>query len=250
MATFDDLLSVLQGASNSAASNLSGPVDAINWALGKAGLPVSKKPIGGSEWLREIGFTAEPKNQNLGLLGEAVGGILPIVATAKAPQIAQGMNRMADNLNAPKSLNPQTGAVVWGSGPNDYRMTHKAPTPDFGAPLHDLTGGGQMYPADVYSPKAVQYYGTGYPSFDKEAFDLARRVRGNPDAEVVMYRAVPKGVKDINPGDWVSLSKGYAKNHGESVLENKYDILSKKVKAKELFTNADSIHEFGYNPIE
>ena len=133
----------------------------------------------------------------------------------------------------------------------DYRGSHTAPGPDFGAPLHDLTGGGQMYPADVYSPKAAQYYGTGYPKADKEAFDLAKRVKGNPDAEVTMYRAVPnnKDITDINAGDWVTLSKDYAKTHGESVLGD-YKIISKRVKAKDLWTNADSIHEFGYHPSE
>lgn len=131
-----------------------------------------------------------------------------------------------------------------------YRGSHTAPGPDFGAPLHDLTGGGQMYPADVYSTKAAQYYGTGYPKADKEAFALANKVRGNPDAEVMMYRAVPKdaSIESINTGDWVTLSKDYAKNHGEAVLDNDYKIISKKVKAKDLWTNADSIHEFGYWP--
>lgn len=131
-----------------------------------------------------------------------------------------------------------------------YRGSHTAPSPEFGAPLYDLTGGGQMYPADVYSAKAVQYYGTGYPKADREAFALAQKVKGNPDAEVTMYRAVPKdeNIKSINVGDWVSLSKDYAKTHGESVLKNNYKILEKKVKAKDLWTNADSIHEFGYHP--
>jgi len=131
-----------------------------------------------------------------------------------------------------------------------YRGSHTAPGPDFGAPLHDLTGGGQMYPADVYSAKAAQFYGTGYPKADKEAFDLAKKIRGNPNAEVTMYRAVPKDEKitKINEGDWVTLSKDYAKVHGESVLGDDYKIISQKVKAKELWTNADSIHEFGYHP--
>lgn len=138
------------------------------------------------------------------------------------------------------------------SGLFDYRGSHAAPGPDFGAPLHDLTGGGQMYPADVYSPKAAQYYGTGYAKADKEAFDLARRVKGNPDAEVTMYRAVPnnKDISEINVGDWVTLSQDYAKNHGDSVLQGDYKIIKKKVKAKDLWTNADSIHEFGYHPSE
>jgi hypothetical protein len=134
--------------------------------------------------------------------------------------------------------------------PNAYRGSHLAPGPDFGAPLHDLTGGGQMYPSDVYSASATRIYGTGYPQADKEAFALAKQVRGNPDAQVTMYRAVPKddNIKEINKGDWVSLSKDYAKNHGEAVLKGDYKIISKKVKAKNLWTNADSIHEFGYHP--
>ncbi len=120
MATLDDFLSFLQGASNSAASAVSAPVDGINWALGKVGVPVSKKPVGGSEWLKELGFTAEPKNKTAGLLGEAVGGVLPIVAQAKAPQIAAGINQMISNAQAPRTLNPQTGAVVWHGSPHRF----------------------------------------------------------------------------------------------------------------------------------
>jgi hypothetical protein len=151
----------------------------------------------------------------------------------------------------PTGLLQQTNKVI--ANPQEtmnYRGTHTAPSPEFGAPLYDLTGGGQMYPADVYSSKAVQYYGTGYPRADKEAFALANRVRGNPEAEVIMYRAVPKNkeITSINAGDWVSLSKDYAKTHGESALKGNYKILEQKVKAKDLWTNADSIHEFGYHP--
>lgn len=120
MGTLDDFVSFLQGASNSAASMVSAPVDGINWALGKVGLPVSKKPVGGSEWLREVGFTAEPKNRNAGLLGEAVGGVIPIVAQAKAPQIAAGLNRVAANAAAPRTLHPQTGAIVWHGSPHKF----------------------------------------------------------------------------------------------------------------------------------
>lgn len=120
MAALDDFLSFLQGASNSAASAVSAPVDGINWALGKVGVPVSKKPVGGSEWLKELGFTAEPKNKTAGLLGEAVGGVLPIVAQAKAPQIAAGINQMISNAQAPRTLNPQTGAIVWHGSPHKF----------------------------------------------------------------------------------------------------------------------------------
>jgi hypothetical protein len=129
-----------------------------------------------------------------------------------------------------------------------YRMTHTAPNREFGATLDDLTGGGQMYPADVYSPKGYQYYGTGN-SFDKKAFDIANRFKGKPDATVEIYRAVPKGVSDeINPGDWVTLTKDYAEEHGQGPLKGDYKIIKKKVKASDIYTNADSIHEWGYDP--
>lgn len=120
MATLDDLLSVLQGASNSAASTVSAPVDGINWILKKAGFPVSDKPVGGSDWLKDKGLMADPKNQNLGYVGEAIGGVLPMVAAAKAPQIASALNQMGANMAAPRTLNPQTGAIVWHGSPHKF----------------------------------------------------------------------------------------------------------------------------------
>jgi hypothetical protein len=90
------LLDFLQGASNSAASNVSAPVDGLAWLLRKAGLPIPANPIGGSDWMAEKGLTAQPKNRNMGLLGEAFGGVAPIVAAAKAPQIAKGLLALDD----------------------------------------------------------------------------------------------------------------------------------------------------------
>lgn len=52
----------------------------------------------------------------------------------------------------------------------------------------------------------------------------------------------------IQKGDWVSPSKKYATEHGRDNLNNKYRIISKTVKAKELYTDGNSIHEWGYHP--
>lgn len=131
----------------------------------------------------------------------------------------------------------------------DYRMEHQSPGREGNAPLSDLTGDGNIYPEDVYSNKAVQYYGTGDNVMDKQSFTKAKSYRGKPDAIVEVYRAVPKGVSDtINPGDWVTINRNYAKEHGESYFDGNYDILSKKVRARDIFTNGDSIHEWGYEP--
>lgn len=52
---------------------------------------------------------------------------------------------------------------------------------------------------------------------------------------------------EINDGDWVTISKDYAKQHGISNLNNSYRILSKTVLAKQLFSDGNSLQEFGYN---
>jgi hypothetical protein len=51
----------------------------------------------------------------------------------------------------------------------------------------------------------------------------------------------------INNGDWVTTTLQYAKSHGQSVLNNKYKVLTKTVPASTLYTDGNSIHEFGYN---
>ena len=50
----------------------------------------------------------------------------------------------------------------------------------------------------------------------------------------------------INAGDWVTLTKKYAKEHSEG--EKNWIIVSKKVKASELFTDGNSWDEWGYQP--
>ncbi len=213
------------------------------------------------------------------------------------------------NSEVPESLNRQAYDQLqkqYGGGKDevlasqDYEGQHRPPGPDNGAPLHDLTGGGNIYPDDVYSNKAAQYYGSGEPSMDAPTISLAQSYKGRPNATVTIYRAIPddltneaklaklekqkaeymrrnkvpegensKGFYErvtseierlkslpeetdakatINPGDWVSINRQYAKVHGESALRGNYKIISKKVKASEVFTNGDSIHEWGYWP--
>lgn len=51
----------------------------------------------------------------------------------------------------------------------------------------------------------------------------------------------------INNGDWVTLTKQYAIEHGKSNLNGNYRLLSKTVPVKHVFTDGNSIHEFGYD---
>ena len=298
-----------QGASNAAASTVTGPVDMLAWLLRKGGVNVGDAPMGGEAWMRQKGLMATPENKLAGLLGEGAGLAAPIVAAAKAPEIAGGLLQMGRNLAAPQTMNKQTGAVL-----ADYKGQHSAPMKGEGsAPLNDLA---QIYPDDIYSSKAAQYYGHWGDSRDIESVRLMQAAKGRPNMEVTMYRAVPdltadaskemkairktieykdkfgffpmkddlsssfrakyetaglpydeiqaKAYQDmldkvnslrqtlkkplpINNGDWVTLSKAYAKEHGESALNGNYKIVSKKVPARKLFTDGNSIHEFGYD---
>lgn len=78
---FTDLL---QGASNAAASSISGPVDGIAWLLRKAGLPVPQNALGGSKWMAEQGLTKQPQNALAGLAGETLGMVGPLGLAGKA----------------------------------------------------------------------------------------------------------------------------------------------------------------------
>lgn len=125
-----------------------------------------------------------------------------------------------------------------------YRGNHHAPNAtSFGAPIHNP---GEMFPDIDTHPE--YYSGYGDKSWDRESHSAIKAARGNPEAPVTIHRAAPKGTKDINPGDWVSTSRGYAFQHGYSNLSKGFTVLSKTVPAKEVHTNGDYIHEWGWNP--
>ena len=104
------LLDFLQSASNAAASNVSGPVDGIAWLLRKAGIPVNE-PVGGSAWMERQGLTRPVQQSAASLAGESVGLLAPIVAAAKAPQIAKGLLQVGENAAAPRLLRDDKGAI-------------------------------------------------------------------------------------------------------------------------------------------
>lgn len=89
-------------------------------------------------------------------------------------------------------------------------------------------------------------------------------LKDDPDIEAVRYdrdkilpllsgkiKELESGLKSghgIEPGDWVTISRPYAKEHGDYNLNRKYKIVSKMVRARDLYTDGNSIHEWGYNP--
>lgn len=138
---------------------------------------------------------------------------------------------------------------TWLENEDDYRGLHKAPSKE-GAPLHDLTN---VYPDDIYGPNGARYYGHGDNSIDNYTISIIQSARNKPDMPIKIYRSIPKNISnqekiEINSGDWVTINRQYAIMHGESTLHGKYKILTKTVPAKTLYTDGNSIHEWGYNP--
>jgi hypothetical protein len=164
------------------------------------------------------------------------------------PAFALGLLGQAAPALAPLTKGMPVGASIKNVGEDllSYRGTHTAPNAKkYGATLDDLT---KILPDDVYSQEGKRLYGIGDRLIDSEWRIAALKTRGKPNAEIEIFRAVPKGVKEINDGDWVSTSKAYAKTHGESTLNGEYDIISKKVKAKTLSTEGYP-YEYGYNEV-
>ncbi len=178
-------------------------------------------------------YRQDPQYERAAAVGEA--------ATLGLPLMAAGLSKTAKATKAGKTLGQLAEA------PSEYRGLHTSPGRD-AAPLHDLTGGGKVYPDDVYSPQQVRYYGDA-SGHDPATFRLVNYMKGKPDAPVTVFRAVPKNAQDtINPGDWVTINRGYAESHGQGPLGGDFKIVSKQVKASDIFTNGDSIHEWGYHP--
>lgn len=78
--------------------------------------------------------------------------------------------------------------------------------------------------------------------------DMQHKIYTTIKEEIEKIKKLEKSVT-INPGDWVTINKKYAINHGKGELgQGHYKVISKVVKAKDIYTNGDSIHEWGYDP--
>jgi predicted GNAT family acetyltransferase len=93
----DALRNTAQSASNMVAENVSMPMDAIAWALRKAGVPV-EKPMFGSDWMKEKGVTPTVPEGAAKVVGDTIGMISPMGLTK------QGAKAMVDGVSKLKGL--------------------------------------------------------------------------------------------------------------------------------------------------
>jgi hypothetical protein len=136
----------------------------------------------------------------------------------------------------------------------DWRMNHRPGGPGdaeevTSAPAHDLT---QIYPSDFWRKPQNYWYNDPDSGVDQETTELLRQVRGNPDAEVEIHRSLPPehADKGILPGDWVTLSRKYAEQHGMHNDDPSQDwpVVSRTVRAGDIYTSGDSLAEWGWHP--
>ena len=135
-------------------------------------------------------------------------------------------------------------------GPDvSYRGLHTAPSRgESTAPLHALDN---IYPDDIYGPEAARFYGHGDRAMDTEVMQQLQSFRDRPDAMVTVYRAVPQDTQGvISPGDWVTPNRRYAEQHARVDDDplNDFKVVEMEVRADELWTDANSPYEFGYDP--
>ena len=225
-------------------------IEGILSAIPLAGRTISK-PMGKAarevvkDKNKDLLGALEPKNQN---------DLLSNISNDKADQIAK--------------LRAEANAQRFGEEiDTSYRVQHQAKGYNDGDPirLDDLTksidGGEAGYPDDFYTARGRSLYAPParfpddeYGIANTQSYDAIVKAKGNPEAEVTIYRAVPneENITKINEGDFVTLSPKYAELHGASGYgsrgEDAGKILSQKVKVKDLLWDGNDVNEFGYFP--
>lgn len=194
----------------------------------------------------------KPRHEDMGVItpaGRAWARVTPEGAgrwrpPAKEPQDPGDQLSLFGKLGAePVPMQVNAALSATGSRDDDYRGQHGAPGPE-DAPLHDLT---QNFPEDLYTHP--HFYDDGTPGWH-DAHRKIVQARGKPDSKVWIYRAMPSEHvhQGIRPGDWVSISKDYARQHAVQSDDPQQDwpVIRARVPAKHLNTAGD-FTEWGYN---
>lgn len=150
----------------------------------------------------------------------------------------RGYGLASDLFDKLKNDMPEKNAL-----PHYQSHVHAAPHHNgHDAPLYALTSTG-MIAKDIY--ERPDHYSH---SLDHETRETLKLALNNPDADIRIYRTVPKGVTGINPGDWITLSMAYAVKHNHAALDGQGEVLTRKVKARHVFWDGNDLLEMGYDP--
>ena len=204
------------------------------------------------------------KKQYLDALFQSMGIVGDAVYAATGPI---GGTTLGAALKAPGKIQKTIKALPTPKVDTSYRMQHQARGREFDDSIQlddltkDISGNRAGYPDDFYSPKGQKIYAPGkrladdeYGIANTESYNAILKSKNNPEAEITIYRAVPKGINNINEGDFVTLSPKYAELLAESGYglrgDESGEVISQTVKVKDLIWDATDVNEFGYFPIK
>ncbi|MDN5898477.1 MAG: hypothetical protein L0H74_00230 [Brachybacterium sp.] len=122
--------------------------------------------------------------------------------------------------------------------PEDYRLQHTAPCDDgYSTQLRDAR---TRFGSDVLDQPDL------YGAVDDETLAQMRVAVEDPDAVLRIYRAVPPEHLEINTGDWVTLSRAYAHDHGYREEAPAWPVVYADVPAGQVWTDGNDPSEYGY----
>ena len=133
----------------------------------------------------------------------------------------------------------------------DYQGNHKPPNRSqledgTTAPMSQMD---LLYPDDIYSKDGARFYGDGSDN-DNQVHQMILDARNDPDKMITVYRGFPSDIEgEINAGDWVTPVRQYAEDHSLSIGDDDtINVVEMKVRAGDLFTEGNSLYEFGWDP--
>ena len=257
---------------------------------------LSKEPVMGTDTIRYEGFgpmlagLLEPLARGVDAPRAAAQGLIPqedmigeAFGTAGTAMLGGGaVAKPAGSLGAnivrskAEEMRRQANIQRFGYDPNEapevdtsYRGSHQpvGPQDENAIRLDDvtksITGEDAGYPEDFYGSQGMRLYaqppsfpGDEYGIANQQSYQAIQSVRGNPDAEIMIYRGVPNSdnITTINPGDFVTLSPKYAELHAASGYgprgEDAGKVISQRVKVKDVYFAGDDVNEFGYFPTD
>jgi len=242
----------------------------------KLGIPGIRYLDGGSRSDGEGTYNYVVFDENLIKITEENGNRIPASQALAGPATGAtnysiGQKQDADYLAAVESGDMETvqkmvdeAAKSAGYLPHgDFRDSHTAPSGPAGADeevrngdadasLVQVARGVHIQPDDYFDPRVGPQYYSYKDKAGMEAFKAIRaamdKIQQGKKAFVTVFRAVPNDIKGakLENRDWVTPSKTYAVNHGESRFgEGEYRIINESVPAETLFWDGNDIREWG-----
>jgi hypothetical protein len=189
------------------AENISVPMDAIAWALRKAGVPV-EKPMFGSDWMKEKGVTPQVEQGASKVIGDTIGMISPMGFTKQGAKAIMEVGGKMKNLPVGMSIKDVSQDAA------QDMLTSVNPT-------------GSVFTEYTPHIRATQ-------PLSKNMVSLADTMGANPDDLITIYRGAPSSQKSIVPGDFITDNPQLAKDYAGSGK-----VIQMKVRRGDVLDNLD-----------